>query len=187
MSALHATVTSLQGLAETSHGIYDRFEKDSRGLENQTATQLGAMGHFHNHQTKVATLQKRINKGRTRVKALSDRLDLVRRRIERWERADRQWQERTRRRLKIIWSVMSVAALVLIVLVWTVGSGGHPRTSGGGGAATDDLGRTISVLEPFNASDSRQPPGVDGAEPQTRILWKTPARGTDRLRVFDEL
>ncbi|KAJ6783371.1 hypothetical protein PWT90_10825 [Aphanocladium album] len=190
MSALHSTIASLKGLAETSHGIYDTFEKDSRGLENQIATQLGAVGHFQNHQTKVASLQKRINKGRARVRTLSDRLDAVRRRIETWERADRQWQERTRRRLKIVWSVMSVAVLVLLVLAWTVGSGSHGARGGGGGAggaATDDLGRTISVLEPFNASDSRQPPGLDGAEPQTRILWKTPARGTDRLRVFDEL
>ncbi|KAJ3473800.1 hypothetical protein NLG97_g10126 [Lecanicillium saksenae] len=86
---------------------------------------------------------------------------------------------------------MSVAVLVLLVLTWTVGGGSHDARRGGaggdGGPATDELGRTISVLEPLNASDSRQPPGLEGAEPQTRILWKTPARGTDRLRAFDEL
>ncbi len=186
MSTLHSTITSLKGLAETSHGIHDTFEKDSRGLENQIATQLGAMGHFQNHQTKVTSLQKRINKGRAKVKALSDRVETVRQRIEKWERADRQWQESTRRRLKIIWSVMSVAVLVLIVLMWTVSRSSHGGRAAGDGP-TDDLGRAISILEPFNASDSRQPPGPEGTEARTRILWKTPVRGTDRLRVFDEL
>ncbi|TQV99866.1 hypothetical protein V2A60_005296 [Cordyceps javanica] len=186
MSALHSTITSLRSLAERSHGIYDTFEKDSRGLENQIATQLGAMGHFQNHQTKVASLQQRINKGRTTVKALSDRVDEVRQRIEKWERADRQWQERTRRRLKIIWSVMSVVVLVLIVLMWTVSSSSDdPRTAADG--PTDELGRSISILEPLNASDSRQPPGPEGTEARSKILWKMPARDADRLRVFDEL
>lgn len=188
MSILHSTVASLKDLAETSHGIYDKFEKDSRGLENQIATKLGSMGHFQNHQTKVTSLQKRINRGRSKVKVLSDRLDVVRERIERWERADKHWQERTRRRLKIMWSVTSVAVLLLAVLLWTVSS----SADGGrraGQQATDELGRTISVLEPFNSSDSRQPPGLDGAEEAQarRIMWKTPVRGTDRLRVFDEL
>ncbi|PMB69692.1 hypothetical protein BM221_004337 [Beauveria bassiana] len=186
MSALHSTITSLKGLAETSHATYDTFEKDCRGLENQIATQLGAMGHFQNHQTKVASLQKRINKGRARVKALSDRVDTVRQRIEKWERADRQWQESTRRRLKIIWSVMSVAVLVLIALMWTVSSSSHDARAPGAGP-TDNLGRVISILEPLNASDSRQPPGPEGKEAQTRIQWKTPARGRDGLRAFDEL
>lgn len=186
MSLLHATVASLRGLAETSHGIYDTFEKDSRSLENQIATQLGAMGHFQGHQTKVSSLQRRIDKGRGQMQALSDRLDAVRSRVERWERADRQWQERTRKRLKIIWSVMSVAVLVLVVLLWTVssssGSEGRERD-----VPADELGRKISILEPLNASDSLQPPGQDRAEGQARILWKTPVGGTDRLRVFDEL
>ena len=120
------------------------------------------------------------------MQALSDRLDAVRSRVERWERADRQWQERTRKRLKIIWSVMSVAVLVLVVLLWTVssssGSEGRERD-----VPVDELGRKISILEPLNASDSLPPPGQDRAEGQARILWKTPVRGTDRLRVFDEL
>ncbi|EGX96766.1 hypothetical protein CCM_01424 [Cordyceps militaris CM01] len=186
MSALHSTITSLKGLAETSRRIYDTFEKDSRGLENQIATQLGAMGHFQNHQSKVTSLQKRINKGRSRVQALSERVDTVRQRIEKWESADRQWQERTRRRLKIVWSVMSVAVLVLIALMWTVSRTSHDARAAGDGP-TDDLGRAIAILEPLNVSDSRQPPGSDGTEAQTRILWKTPARGADGLRAFDEL
>ncbi|OAA73980.1 hypothetical protein ISF_00881 [Cordyceps fumosorosea ARSEF 2679] len=196
MSALHVTIASLKGLAETSHAIHETFERDSRGLENQIATQLGAMGHFQNHQAKVTALRRRIDKGRARVGALGDRVDAVRQRIERWERADRQWQERTRRRLKIVWSVMSAAVLVLIVLMWTVsssgGSSGTPdgkgRAAAARGGATDDLGRAISVLEPLNSSDSRQPPGPEVTETRrTRILWKTPVRGTDRLRAFDEL
>lgn len=111
----------------------------------------------------------------------------MRRRIERWEQADRQWQERTRKRLKIIWSVMTVAVLAVIILTWTAGLSSDERGGSTSEQPTDALGRAISVLEPFNASDSRQPPGPEGTEAQTRILWKTPVREADRLRVFDEL
>lgn len=42
----------------------------------------------------------------------------MRQRVERWERADREWQETTRRRLKIMWGVLFGMGLVLLFLYW---------------------------------------------------------------------
>ncbi len=187
MSMLHNTVAALKDLAETSQGVYESFERDSRRLENEFATKVGAMGHFQTQQSKIMSLQSRIHDGRGKMKALTDRVDTVRHRIEQWEQADKQWQEKTRKRLKIIWSAMSVLVVLLIILLWSVSN----ASSGRGGiskVATDELGRTISILEPLNTSNHVQPPGDDEEPVKVKLLWKTPMHDDDdQLRAFDEL
>lgn len=66
----------------------------------------------------MQALQDRVHGGRERIAALSARVDVVRQRVEKWERADREWQERTRRRLKMMWGVLFGLGLVLLVLYW---------------------------------------------------------------------
>lgn len=66
----------------------------------------------------MQALQDRVHGGRERIAALSGRVDVVRQRVERWERADREWQETTRRRLKIMWGVLFGMGMVLLVLYW---------------------------------------------------------------------
>lgn len=185
MSMLHNTVAALKDLAETSQDVYESFERDSRKLENEFATQVGAMGHFQTQQSKITSLQSRIHDGRSKMKALTDRVDAVRHRIELWERADKHWQEKTRKRLKIIWSTMSVLVVLVIILLWSVSSASSGRGSASQ-AATDALGRTISILEPLNTSNFAQPPG-DSESVKVKLLWKTPMHNDDQLREFDEL
>lgn len=186
MSMLHKTVAGLKDVAEMSQDVYESFERDSRRLENEFATQVGSMGHFQTQQSKITSLQSRIREGRDKMKSLTDRVDNVRRRIEQWERADKQWQEKTRRRLKIIWSTMSVLVIVVAILLWSVSS----SSSGLGNlskAATDAFGRTISILEPLNTSNHAQPPGDIEEDIKVKLLWKTPMHNDDQLRAFDEL
>jgi hypothetical protein len=116
-SALQNTIAALKDLAETSHEIYEDFEKDSQGLESEVLTQLSSLGQFNEQQDKIDSLQGRITTGRERIQALTKRVDVVRTRVEGWEKADRHWQEKTRKRLRIIWSVMSVIVTLLVALL----------------------------------------------------------------------
>ena len=48
---------------------------------------------------------------------LGERAEAVRRRVESWERAEEAWQEKTRKRLRIMWIVISVVGGLLLGLV----------------------------------------------------------------------
>ncbi|EQK98387.1 hypothetical protein OCS_05900 [Ophiocordyceps sinensis CO18] len=99
MSTLQNTVTAMKGLAEGLRDLCDGFDNDSRALESDTVSQLAALGRFEEHESKISSLQDRVRQGRARMQSLTDRVDVVRERIEGWERADRDWQGKTRKRL----------------------------------------------------------------------------------------
>lgn len=96
-------------------------------LVTEVNSQLDAFGQFEDHQKRIEQLQDRVYVGRDRIKSLSERVDLVRERIESWERADREWQERTRRRLKAFWVLTS--GVIFLVLLIFVGSQFAPENS----------------------------------------------------------
>jgi len=83
------------------------------------STQLDALGQFEDQQKRIAALQGRIYKGKEMIRSLSQRVDAVSQRIDRWQRADKAWQERTRKRLTIGWAITSVVTFVLIALFVT--------------------------------------------------------------------
>lgn len=100
-----------------SQELGETFKADSRDLVSELETQLNAFGHFDDQQQRIDSLQNRIHSGRQRARVLSERVDKVRDRIEAWERADREWQERTRRRLKVVWIIISIALAVLMLFL----------------------------------------------------------------------
>ncbi|RDA89236.1 hypothetical protein CP532_0598 [Ophiocordyceps camponoti-leonardi (nom. inval.)] len=137
-STLQSTVASLRDLAETLRGTCDGFDDDSRALESDTLRQVIALGNFEAQEAKISGLQSRILQGRTRIQTVTDRVDVVRRRIEGWERADEAWREKTRKRLKILWSVTSVVSILFVALV----VGAHYMAKGFGGASKRPLSPT---------------------------------------------
>ncbi|KAJ6446257.1 CAMK protein kinase [Purpureocillium lavendulum] len=182
MSTLQNTVTALKDLAESSREICEGFDKDSRELADEIVGQLVAVGHFDEQQTRIAGLQNRIHDGRAKVQTLTSRVDAVRERIESWERADRAWQERTRKRLKIIWSVTSVVTILIIALAVGV----HYTSYGLDSDGQDELRNTAAPEWLSESNFSRQ--STDRADVGGRALfWKTPLRDGERLRAFDEL
>lgn len=116
MSTLQSTMAALQDLAETSRDIHRGFEKDSREIENDITLQLTSFGQFKEQQGSIESLQTRILNGRGKIRSLSKRVDIVRERVEGWDRADKEWQERTRKRLKTIWIFISIIALTMMLL-----------------------------------------------------------------------
>lgn len=182
MSTLQGTITMLKSLAETSQEICNKFDKESRGLENEVATQLGAFGQFQGQHTQITALQKRVDEGRGKMESLGSRLQAVQTRVEKWEQADRQWQEKTRRRLKIIWSVMSAVVIVLIVLIW-----GISQTTDHSTDAVESMTTPLSILDSLNKTNFAQPPGRGDKPLNTRLEWKTAQHNDDSLHALDEL
>lgn len=116
LTSLRKTIVALKGLAVASANTNDGFVTESQSVLSEAQAQLDAFGHFDEQEERVRALQERIQGGRERIGALSTRVDVVRQKVERWERADREWQEKTRRRLKAVWGLVLGAALVLLLL-----------------------------------------------------------------------
>jgi hypothetical protein len=114
---LQSTITALWELAGMSQEVNQSFRRESRELVTDMGLQLDAFGRFEEQQQLIEQLQDRVQRGRSKITGLSERIDGVRDRIERWERADREWQDRTRRRLKVIWVITSVIILCVVLLV----------------------------------------------------------------------
>ncbi|KAH8676292.1 hypothetical protein BX600DRAFT_198801 [Xylariales sp. PMI_506] len=120
LSALQNTMVGVRELASMSQETNELFRTDSQGLVTEIDSQLTALGQFDEQQQRIESLQSRIHAGRHKVQALSERVDVVRERVESWERADREWQERTRKRLRVIWIItvflVSILALLFIAV-----------------------------------------------------------------------
>lgn len=202
MSTLERTITSLQGLAQTSHDICNTFDKQARDLESDIIRQLSAAGRFDEKQARIAGLQKRIHEARDKIAALASRVDEVQRAVERWEQADKRWQERTRKRLKIIWSATTVFALIVLALVIGVkyASGGNESDSNSGSGSGSGIGSSgvggggvgeavASVRDWQMGMSPNVPPWLSARRNESagKVLWKTPVRDAERLRAFDEL
>lgn len=118
LTTLQNTILALKDLAQASSAASAGFIAESQSVLAEAQSQLDALGSFAEQESRVRALQDRVHGGREKIAALSGRVDVVRTRVERWERADRDWQERTRRRLKIVWGVVMGVALMLLVLYW---------------------------------------------------------------------
>jgi cell division protein FtsB len=187
MSALQNTISALRDLADSSRDIYGSFEKGSRAIETDITNQIDGIGRFDEQQAKIEGLRSRIHDGRARVQTLSARVDAVRERVESWERADQHWQERTRRRLKYIWTVMSLTSLLTTVLFMFYRFGTLDMSAAG----LDEIVASAAELPGYglpNASD-RTPSLLEEVDNQAEepLLWTKPIRDDDRLRGLDEL
>jgi hypothetical protein len=171
---LQHTIVALKELAGMSQETSRQFERDSEEIVGEMTTQLEAFGGFGEQERRIQALTARIHGGRDKVKALSERVDVVRERIEAWERADREWQERTRRRLKAIWVVTSVLLALLLVLL--VVAQYLPATA-------DDASRAANTSGAAVIGGGLR--GALGAPPNVSLHR---AKALDeRLRLLDEL
>ncbi|KAJ4297078.1 hypothetical protein N0V88_003995 [Collariella sp. IMI 366227] len=120
LNILQSTVTQLASLAASAQQLTTSFTTETDELLVDTTSQLDTFGDFTEQQQRIEALRDRISAGRGKIRALSERVDAVSERVEGWQLADREWQERTRKRLKVVWIVTSV--VVFLVLGVFVGS-----------------------------------------------------------------
>ena len=117
VNTLNSTIASLKELAELSRKMNDDFTRDSSEVVTDVISQLDAFGDFQAQEQKVLNLEKRIVAGRERAESLGLRVQAVKQRIERWEKVEGEWQQRTRKTLRVLWSVTAVIFLVVLGLV----------------------------------------------------------------------
>lgn len=183
MSTLQNTVTALRDLAETSRNIHSDFDRDSKEIENDIAEQIAGFGQFEDQQASIESLQTRIQDGRAKIHSLSDRVDVVRRRVEGWDRLDKESQEKTRRRLKAIWICMSIVSLA-IILIYFFGAQYSPPRSALIGTETRVA---ESIIESRKEAGHTEIPMESHDDDEGTYLRKRHVDGGERLRVFDEL
>ncbi|KAI1437975.1 hypothetical protein GGR50DRAFT_571375 [Xylaria sp. CBS 124048] len=118
LGSLQNTIAAMKELAVMSQEINESFTSESRSLVNEIESQLSIYDQSEDQKKRIQELQVRIHAGRDKVHALSKRVDVVRERIEGWERADREWQEKTRKHLRVISVIFTVVfGLLFLFLV----------------------------------------------------------------------
>lgn len=170
--------------------LNDEFAKDSEGLTKELQQQLDAFQEFATQHKSIESLQSRIVKGQVKVNKLSERVEDVRHRAEAWSRVEAQWEESTRRRIKLFWAI-SAAVLILVVglLVFQYGPSRQPPglTKSARAPEMTEMTEDVNELERDLATESmairkQTKAVVDDLRGPERSFQDDP-----RLRVFDEL
>ncbi|KAK8139736.1 hypothetical protein PG984_000859 [Apiospora sp. TS-2023a] len=114
LSTLQSTLVAMKELACMSQETNEVFSKDAKDLVTEVEAQLDSFGQFDEQEERIEALKGRILTGRQKVQSLSERMDRVHARVENWEKADRDWQERTRKRLRVVWIITSIMLFVVV-------------------------------------------------------------------------
>jgi BMFP domain-containing protein YqiC len=189
LSALQASIASLKELSLIARQLNEDFDNDSQAVTKEIQEQIRAFEEFQAPQIRIEALQARIYTGREKVNKLGARVEVIRKRAEGWAKVEEQWQEKTRKRIKLFWGL---SALALVVLVGLLISQYTPARSQGSGivdglsARAHDITTSILDLEKglINESLAITSPKVLGG------LRKTPDDSLEddpRLKIFDEL
>ncbi|PBP21602.1 hypothetical protein BUE80_DR007662 [Diplocarpon rosae] len=193
VSALQSTISSLSELASLTRGLTEEFRTETQELVADVSSQVEGFSGFEDQEKKIGELKQRVERGREKIKSLGDRVEVIRHRVEGWEIREKEWQDRTRRRLRALWVgfVIVLAALgVGVAVQWTPGTRSQSQMKGlgmhGEGVPSGLLGKLpdsgVAREALKNESQRRK------REVKERIIEGTKELEDDpRLRVFDEL
>ncbi|CAG8953840.1 hypothetical protein HYFRA_00006732 [Hymenoscyphus fraxineus] len=115
LSVLQNTITSMKELATMTRNLNEEFKAESEEVVNEVRGQLEAFEGFESQEKKISGLQERVREGREKIEILGGRVEVIRLRVESWEKRDSEWKERTRRRLRLLWAIISVAAVMFLL------------------------------------------------------------------------
>jgi hypothetical protein len=179
VSILQTAITSLKELATMARQLNKEFKTESEEVTGEFQTQLDTFDDFEEQQKKVAYLAGRVNQGRDKIKELSGRVELVRQRVTSWELAEQEWQENTRKRLRILWILMGIimAALVAVMIIPKTQVPAVTNGTLAGLLPENILNETINLkdltVDTWNELRKKDEPEQEPDE--------------SRLRIFDEL
>jgi hypothetical protein len=191
LSLLNNTIASLKELATLTRELNDEFTNESHQVVEEIETQLHGFDNFQVQEQKIVELEQRIEAGRQKTQFLGHRVEAVKDRIERWEKIEGEWQQRTRKTLKILWAV---TAFIFVLIVGLVAFQYTPsRTQGPGvlrGFNMSNFTVNISDIEHklglVDETLRLKRSGNDGLDK----LRQTPEEEIEddpRLKAFDEL
>lgn len=196
LSVLQNTIQNLKELATMTKKLDETFRSESDELVKDFDTQLNAFEGFEKQQARIELLDERIKKGRGTIEKLAERVEVVRERVESWERGELEWQERTRKRLRLLWIIMSICAAVLLILV---ASQYTPARAPGPGTTAEINSSSVVEALPDLGTKIRNETGnlkssslVDFQDARGGLQNMTteeenPVEEDPRLRLFDEL
>ncbi|CAG8979974.1 hypothetical protein HYALB_00010743 [Hymenoscyphus albidus] len=115
LSVLQNTITSMKELATMTRNLNEEFKAESEEVVNEVRGQLEAFEGFESQEKKIFGLQERVREGRDKIEILGGRVDVIRQRVESWEKREFEWKERTRRRLRLLWAIISIAAVIFLL------------------------------------------------------------------------
>lgn len=187
LAVLKSTIIALKELAGLSRQMNSTFTTEAEELVADVNSQLDGFGQFEDQQARIEKLQGRIYEGRDKIKVLSKRVDVVRERIENWERADKEWQERTRKRLKFVWVVTSIM-LFIFLLLFLSAQYAPESLEQPARLANSSLNtlRNVTSSNTLWADPSLEGERAD-SPPNGTEAAEVLSSSTDMLRVFDEL
>ncbi|KAL4915435.1 hypothetical protein BDW62DRAFT_124066 [Aspergillus aurantiobrunneus] len=117
IAALNVTISSFQELSDSTSKLFDDFQRETTGLEQDIRRQIGDLHEFGPQMQRIEALEERMRSSKTRAKALGERLEAMRSEIERWDKREMEWQMRTNQRLRIFWGVVTAALSAILVAI----------------------------------------------------------------------
>ncbi|KAF4636908.1 hypothetical protein G7Y89_g1193 [Cudoniella acicularis] len=208
LSALQNTITSMKELARLTRSLNNEFKTESEELSNEIAGQLDGFKGFNTQETRISDLQERVKMGREKINTLAGRVNVIRDRVEGWEKADAEWRDKTRKRLRTLWVIMSICAVIFIALALfqyaparTIGQEGLNGTNSSNLAGkipdfdriqneTWDLKRkTAEALDGLRDKDNERPlaTGLRGLAALRKAIVSTVAKPTPVVEVTRRL
>ena len=116
LSLLTRSVESFHALAKSSRNAHESFTTSTTEIERNADASIQTTKEVLDRQTdRVNRLQERMERGRSKVKALSGRLDKVKEMLEEAERVDGEGRRRVGRRWRMLWSFVGFWASVLVI------------------------------------------------------------------------
>ncbi|KAI1333409.1 hypothetical protein F5Y16DRAFT_355764 [Xylariaceae sp. FL0255] len=190
ISTLQNIIITIKELASASQQIDVNFKNESQTLAAEIESQLDPYEQSDDQKRRIRNLEARIHSGRDKVKALSNRVEVVRGRIESWERADKDWQERTRRRLRFLWIITLIIVFVVMSLaVWGQYGPSEMNINKLSELSSGNLDPRPSLLDLVSTKSKNATVMTDEVREELSRQRVQESGGVDNeaLRIFDEL
>ena len=188
--ALQSTITSLKELATMTKGLDEEFRREAEEVVHEVETSVDGYEGFEEKEKRIEGLADRVRRGREKIKLLGERVEVVQKQVDGWEKGEEEWRERARKRLKVLWMV--VAGCGVLVFGLLAFQYAPAKTQGPGimkGMNASDVGAVLPDLDMIrNDTWSLKRRTQDALEKmKAESSQKDPLDEDPRLRIFDEL
>lgn len=174
---MNVTIASFQELSDSTAKLFDDFQQETTGLEQDIRKQVGDLHEFHPQMQKIESLEKRMRTSKARAEALGSRLDTMRNEVDRWDKREIEWQKRTNQRLRIFWGIVTASILAVLVAILLQHWPSDESTPGF---------RTLpKALKMSNFTTSGPTPMKDGASTETSENEKARSSGLSAFAYID--
>lgn len=167
--------------------VNEDFKAEGSAMIDDFRGQLNTFEGFNMQQNRIVGLQDRVKKGRAKVEVLSKRVDIVGERVEGWEKAEIEWQEKTRKRLRVLWLIMLVGGVGFVALVVFQYIPAGSQIQAGSKGNGSELAERIPHFEEIGNGTFNMHTRTDNALEGLLNRTRSPPEDDPRLRLFDEL